>query len=100
MHRVRRHRGDTGNSGGNLTISRPDPPRTQTNPQAVRRKNFTVRLRGLDPDEVRYFMAGLANDLEGLQTQVATLTLENDSLCGRALGASGRRDGSAHRPGR
>jgi DivIVA domain-containing protein len=61
-------------------MSRPDLPRTQTNPQDVRRKNFTVRLRGLDPDEVRYFMAGLANDLEGLQAQVATLTLENDSL--------------------
>ena len=81
-------------------MSRTGPPGTRTSPQDVRRKSFTVRLRGLDPDEVRYFMAGLANDPEGLQTQVATLTLENDSLCGRALGASGRRDGSAHRPGR
>jgi cell division initiation protein len=61
-------------------MSKTDPPRTRTNPQDVRRKNFTVRIRGLDPDEVRFFMAGLADDLEGLQAQVATLTLENDSL--------------------
>jgi DivIVA domain-containing protein len=61
-------------------MSRTDPPRTRTNPQEIRRKNFTVRIRGLDPDEVRFFMAGLADDLEGLQAQVATLTLENDSL--------------------
>jgi len=67
-------------------MTRTDPPRTRTNPQEIRRKNFTVRIRGLDPDEVRFFMAGLADDLEGLQAQVATLTLENDSLCGRALG--------------
>jgi DivIVA domain-containing protein len=61
-------------------MSRTDPPRTQTSPRDLRRKNFTVRLRGLDKDEVRFFMAGLADDLEGLQAQVATLTLENDSL--------------------
>jgi DivIVA domain-containing protein len=61
-------------------MSRTDTPRTRTSPQDVRRKNFTVRLRGLDQDEVRFFMAGLADDLEGLQAQVATLTLENDSL--------------------
>ena len=61
-------------------MSRTDPPRTQTSPQDVRRKNFTVRLRGLDKGEVRFFMAGLADDLKGLQAQVAALTLENDSL--------------------
>ena len=61
-------------------MSRTDPLRTRTSPQDVRRKNFTVRLRGLDQDEVRFFVAGLADDLEGLQAQVATLTLENDSL--------------------
>ena len=64
-------------------MSRTDPPRTRTSPQDVRRKNFTVRLRGLDQDEVRFFIAGLADDLEGLQEQVATLTLENDSLRAR-----------------
>jgi cell division initiation protein len=61
-------------------MSRTDPPRTQTSPQDVRRKNFTVRLRGFDQDEVRFFMAGLADDLEGLRAQVATSTLEHDSL--------------------
>ena len=61
-------------------MSRTDPPRTQTSPQDVRRKNFTVRLRGFDQDEVRFFIAGLADDLEGLQAEVATLTLEHDSL--------------------
>jgi DivIVA domain-containing protein len=61
-------------------MSRTDPPRTRTSPRDVRRKNFTVRLRGLDPDEVRYFLAGLANDLQGIQAQVATLTQENETL--------------------
>jgi DivIVA domain-containing protein len=61
-------------------MSRTDPPRTRTSPQDVRRKDFTVRLRGLDPDEVRYFLAGLANDLQGIQAQVATLTQENETL--------------------
>ena len=61
-------------------MSRTDPPRTRTSPQDVRRKNFTVRLRGLDPDEVRHFLAGLANDLEGIQAQAATLTQENETL--------------------
>ena len=61
-------------------MSRTDPPRTQTSPRDLRRKNFTVRLRGLDKDEVRFFMAGLADDLKGLQAQAAALTLENDSL--------------------
>jgi DivIVA domain-containing protein len=61
-------------------MSRTDPPRARTSPQDVRRKNFTVRLRGLDPAEVRYFLAGLANDLEGIQAQVATLTQENEAL--------------------
>jgi len=53
-------------------MSRTDPSRTRTSPQDVRRKNFTVRFRGLNPDEVRYFFAGLANDLEGILAQVAS----------------------------
>jgi DivIVA domain-containing protein len=61
-------------------MSRTDPPPTRTSPQDVRRKNFTVRFRGLDPDEVRYFLAGLANDLEGNLAQVATLTQANETL--------------------
>ena len=61
-------------------MSRTDPPRIQTSLQDVGRRNFTVRLRGLDPDEVRYFLAGLADQLEGIQAQVATLTQENETL--------------------
>ena len=34
------------------TMSRTDLPRARTNPQEVRRKSFTVRLRGVDPGEV------------------------------------------------
>jgi hypothetical protein len=36
-------------------MSRTDPPRTRTIRHDVRGKNFTVRVRSLDPDEVRYF---------------------------------------------
>jgi DivIVA domain-containing protein len=62
------------------TMSRTDLPRTRTNPHEVRRKNFSVRLRGVDPGEVRSFLTGLADELEGIQTQVAVLTQENQSL--------------------
>ena len=65
---------------GVLNMSRTDVPRTRTNPHEVRRKNFTVRLRGVDPGEVRSFLTGLADELEGLHTQVAVLTQENQSL--------------------
>jgi DivIVA domain-containing protein len=64
-------------------MSRTDLPRTRTNPQEVRRKNFNVRLRGVDAGEVRSFLTGLADELEGIQTQVAVLTQENQSLRGR-----------------
>ena len=47
-------------------MSTAEPLRTRTSPQDVRRKTFTARLRGLDRDEVRYFLAVLANDLEGI----------------------------------
>ena len=60
-------------------MSRTDPPRTPTSPQDVRRKNFTVRLRGLDEDEVRYCLAGLADQLDVIQAQVGTLTQENET---------------------
>ena len=62
------------------TMSRADLPRTRTNPHDVRRKNFTVRLRGVDPGEVRSFLTSLADELEGIQTQVGVLTQENQSL--------------------
>ena len=62
------------------TMSRADLPRTRTNPQDVRRKNFSVRLRGVDAGEVRSFLTGLADELEGIQTQVDVLMQENQSL--------------------
>jgi cell division initiation protein len=61
-------------------MSRTDAPRTRTNPQEVRRKNFTVRLRGVDPGEVRLYLTGIADEIEGIQSQLAVLTQENESL--------------------
>jgi cell division septum initiation protein DivIVA len=61
-------------------MSKTDLPRTRSNPQEVRRKNFNVRFRGVDPGEVLSFLTGLADELEGIQTQVAVLTQENQSL--------------------
>jgi DivIVA domain-containing protein len=62
------------------TVSWTDPPRGAISPHEVRRKNFTVRLRGVDHAEVRYFLTGLADELEKIQAQVARLTKENQSL--------------------
>jgi DivIVA domain-containing protein len=62
------------------TMSRTELPRPRTSPQDVRRKNFSARLRGADPGEVRHFLTGLADELEGIQTQVAVLTQENQAL--------------------
>lgn len=84
-------------------MSRTDPPHTRTSPQDVRGKNFTVRLRGLAPDEVRYFLAGLTDQLDAIQAQVATLAQENETLTQepaatfRALGRL-RRNGPPTRP--
>jgi DivIVA domain-containing protein len=64
-------------------MSRTELPRARTSPHDVRRKNFTVRLRGIDPGEVRHFLTGLADELEGIQTQVAVLTQENQALRGQ-----------------
>jgi cell division initiation protein len=61
-------------------MSRTELPRTRSNPHEVRRKNFTVRLRGADQGEVRSFLTGLADELEGIQAQVDVLTQENQSL--------------------
>ena len=41
-------------------------------PEEVRRKQFTVRFRGLDPNEVRGFLNLVADDLERLQEQVTS----------------------------
>jgi DivIVA domain-containing protein len=68
---------------GVQSMSRTELPRARTSPHDVRRKNFTVRLRGIDPGEVRHFLTGLADELEGIQTQVAVLTQENQALRGQ-----------------
>ena len=65
---------------GVYTMSRTELRRARTNPHDVRRKNFSVRFRGADPGEVRTFLTGLADELEAIQTQVAVLTQENQSL--------------------
>jgi DivIVA domain-containing protein len=49
-------------------------------PQEIRRKNFTVRMRGFDHDEVRFYLGKLADELEKLQEQVAASTQENQSI--------------------
>jgi DivIVA domain-containing protein len=51
-------------------------------PDEARRKNFTVRLRGFDPNEVRGFLNALADDLARLGHQVTTLTEDNGRLRG------------------
>jgi DivIVA domain-containing protein len=62
------------------TMSRTEPPRGRTSPEELRRKNFTVRLRGVDQDEVRSFLTGIANQIEEIQAHVATLTSQNQAL--------------------
>ena len=42
------------------TMNRTDLPRTRTNPQSTS-QSFAVRLRGVDPGEVRSFLTGLAD---------------------------------------
>ena len=49
-------------------------------PDEVRRKQFTVRFRGLDPNEVHGFLNALADDLARLYEQLTTLTQDNARL--------------------
>ena len=42
-------------------------------PDEVRRKQFTIRFRGLDPNEVRGFLNLVADDLERMQGQIANM---------------------------
>jgi DivIVA domain-containing protein len=69
-----------GSSGGVHTMSRTELPRTRTNPHDVRRKTFSDRLRGYDHGEVRTYLTRLADEIEGIQTQLAVLTQENQAL--------------------
>ena len=46
-------------------------------PDEVRRKQFTVRFRGLDPNEVRGFLNALADDVTRLQEELATVKREH-----------------------
>jgi DivIVA domain-containing protein len=69
-----------GSNAGVLTMSRNELPRARTSPQDVRHKRFSARLRGVDNGEVRSFLSGLADELEGLHAQLATLTQENVRL--------------------
>jgi DivIVA domain-containing protein len=49
-------------------------------PDEVRRKQFTVRFRGLDHNEVHGFLNALADDLARLYEQLTTLTQDNARL--------------------
>lgn len=49
-------------------------------PDEVRHRNFTVRFRGLDRNEVLGFLKLLADDLARLHEQITTLTQENIRL--------------------
>jgi DivIVA domain-containing protein len=49
-------------------------------PDEIRRRNFTVRFRGLDRNEVLGFLKALADDQGRLHEQIATLTQENVRL--------------------
>jgi DivIVA domain-containing protein len=62
------------------TMSSTDLPRVSSSPHEVRRKNFTVRLRGYDHGEVRAYLTGLSDELERMQAQIATLKQDNEWL--------------------
>ena len=49
-------------------------------PDEVRHRNFTVRFRGLDRNEVEGFLKLLADDLARLHEQITTLAQENARL--------------------
>ena len=80
-------------------MSRTDSSGARISPQDVRRKHFSVRLRGVDYGEVRFFLAGLADELEGLQAQLATLTRRTRRYAPRSrrLGQTFRRLGQTRR---
>jgi cell division initiation protein len=58
-------------------------------PDEVRRKNFTVRFRGLDPNEVRGFLNAIADDVTRIYEQIRKLTEDNGRLQSQLQDAKG-----------
>ncbi|MFF5172817.1 DivIVA domain-containing protein [Micromonospora sp. NPDC000089] len=68
-------------------VSRPDPTpptnhhplrhRSPLQPWQIRERCFTVRRRGLDPDEIRTFLHRVADELTVAQTAVVAVQEEN-----------------------
>lgn len=56
-------------------------------PDEVRRRDFTTRFRGLDPNEVRGFLNAVADDLGRHQEQITMLTQDQTRLRGEAQAA-------------
>jgi DivIVA domain-containing protein len=61
-------------------LSMSETPRAPISAQEVRRKHFNVRLRGFDQHEVHAFVRALADDMDRVAAQIATLTQANQSL--------------------
>lgn len=64
-------------SGGRLYATG-DPARLT--PHEVRTREFAVRRRGVDPDQVREFQLRLADELADLRQEVVMVNQENDRL--------------------
>ena len=56
-------------------------------PDEVRRREFTIRFRGLDSNEVRGFLNAVADDLGRHQEQMTALTQDNTRLRGELQGS-------------
>ena len=55
----------------------------RTSLDELRRKDFSVRMRGLDHNEVRGFLNALTDELEPIYAQLTTAIRENDQLRSR-----------------
>ena len=71
-------------------MSRTDSSGAQISPQDVRRKHFSVRLRGVDYGEVRFFLAGLADELEVTPGAAGDTEAGEPGATRRGRGGSGR----------
>ena len=61
----------------------PDTPARRFSPRAVREASFSSRRRGVDENEVRRFLAGVAEQLESADAERARLRAELDGLRNR-----------------